>query len=114
MGQRGAPGPRGIQGPPGEPGEPGSLITYSVTSTVSQGTGGLLVAEATCDLGDVVTGGGFDTTGTILVSIGSGGEPPHLHGVRWLDQGSDAPAVLTTFAVCADSIPLHRVAGTLP
>jgi hypothetical protein len=52
---------------------------------VSQGTGGLLVAEAACDQGDVVTGGGFDTTGTILASIGSGGEPPTAWRA-WLDQ----------------------------
>ena len=113
VGQRGEQGPHGVQGPPGEPGEPGSLVTYSVTATVSEGSGGLLAAEASCDQGDVVTGGGFDTTGTILVSIGSGGEPPT--GWRAVAKpGPDEPARLTAFAICADSLPTHRAAGTLP
>lgn len=106
----GEPGPRGAQGPRGEPGEPGSLVTYAVTSTVSESSGGLLVAEAPCDQGDVVTGGGFDTTGLILVSIGGGGDPP----TSWravAKPGDDELAQLTAYAICADSPPMRATEG---
>ena len=110
-GPQGEPGPRGPQGPKGNPGEPGTLQTYAVTQTETGPGGGLLVAEAMCDAGDVVTGGGFDTDRVILASVGNGGDPPT--GWRTVARsGPDEPITLTAYAICADSPPMRAPAGS--
>jgi hypothetical protein len=103
-GARGEAGEPGIRGPRGAAGAPGpaGTRTYAVTATTQGGDGRLLVVDATCREGDVATGGGFETTGTILQSMGE----PVLAPRGWRAvavAGVDVESVLTVQAICTPS-----------
>ncbi|MFC5835752.1 hypothetical protein [Nonomuraea insulae] len=53
-GRKGDTGPRGPQGEKGEPGGGGTYVTYTDTGSIGGSSG-----TASCDKGDLVTGGGF-------------------------------------------------------
>jgi hypothetical protein len=100
-GETGETGPPGVQGPAGADGAPAPSVTstYAVTATAEGADGRLLVADASCRTGDVATGGGFETTGTILQSMGE----PLLAPRGWRAvalAGSDVTSVLTVQAIC--------------
>jgi hypothetical protein len=100
-GERGAAGPAGAQGLPGTDGAPGPLgaSTYAVSATTSGADGRLLVVDAWCREGDVATGGGFETSGTILQSMGE----PVLAPRGWRAvalAGLDVTSELTVQAIC--------------
>ena len=64
--------------------------------------GRLLVVDAVCRDGDVATGGGFDTTGTILQSMGE----PVLSPRGWRAvalAGIDGSTELTVQAICTST-----------
>lgn len=103
-GQQGPAGPRGPAGPGGAPGEPIEFTTYAVSQSTSGSEGRLLTVEAMCDSGDPATGGGFETDGTILASLGIGEASPT--GWRSIALASDTETTtLAAFVVCADLEP---------
>jgi hypothetical protein len=70
-----------------------------VTATSQGSDGQLLVVDAQCRAGDVATGGGFDTTGTILQSMGE----PLLAPRGWRAvavAAEEETSTLTAMAVC--------------
>ena len=57
----GPPGPQGDPGPQGEPGSPGFLRTYTHAESFTIPVGESKYVIASCDPGDLATGGGFLT-----------------------------------------------------
>lgn len=102
-GPDGPRGPRGDEGPPGPPGADLELATYALSASTEGGDGRLLVADVACDVGDVATGGGFETDGRILASLGIGGDRPT--GWRAVAEAVLDPTVLTAYVICADLDP---------
>jgi hypothetical protein len=100
-GERGDPGADGDRGPRGAAGGDGpqATSTYAVTAT-TEGTGGqLLVVDAQCRAGDVATGGGFETTGAMLQSMGE----PLLAPRGWRAvamAATDETSTLTVMTIC--------------
>lgn len=103
-GRDGQQGQTGPQGPAGADGDPGSVRTYTVQAAGSI-DGARFVALAACDPGDTVLGGGFETDGVILASIGDGSDT--LTGWRAEADAASASS-LTVSVVCSDRAPLHR------
>jgi hypothetical protein len=66
-----------------------------------------MASEALCDPGDVATGGGFLTNGTILASGVGGGGAAQGWRSEARDDGQGASGVKTT-VVCVDNPPLRR------
>jgi hypothetical protein len=60
-GQQGPQGPRGARGPQGDHGLVGGYIRSSILLTIPAGADGSIFAS--CDDGDLATGGGFSTSG---------------------------------------------------
>jgi hypothetical protein len=119
-GQRGQRGPRGEAGPPGQPGEQGpagpagaalELQTYAALAATSGSGGALLQVMAACDEGDLATGGGFETDGLILASLGIG--EPSPTGWQAMAQANDEATSLSASVICADLPPL-RVGAVEP
>lgn len=120
-GAKGARGKRGPQGKSGEAGTPGQagpkgapgadleLQTYSVTESVSGAEERLLQVVAICDAGDLATGGGFETDGIILASIGIGTDDPS--GWQAIGQANPEDTALSAYVICADLKPLHQETG---
>ena len=115
-GPRGPRGRAGITGPSGPPGEAGprgpagpplEFNTYALTATTAGDARQLLTAEASCDAGDLATGGGFETDGTVLASIGSGGDPPTAWRAAAQAQDGTVATTLSVYVVCADLPPLR-------
>jgi hypothetical protein len=104
-GRDGAAGATGPAGDPGQPGAPGTLIAYAVTSLGAPRSDGSLVAEATCDPGDVVLGGGFETDGVVRSSLAFG--DPVLVGWRAVARAA-VGTTLSVNVVCSDAEPLHE------
>jgi hypothetical protein len=97
-GEAGLPGPQGLAGPDGAAG-PRGTSSYAVSVTTSGADGRLLVADARCREGDAATGGGFETSGTILQSMGE----PVLAPRGWRAvalAGVDVASELTVQAIC--------------
>jgi hypothetical protein len=94
VGPKGDTGPRGAQGPALE------LVTYSVSASTSGEAGRLMTVSASCDEGDLATGGGFDTDGTILASVGVGGSSPT--GWQAIALAGEEASEVTVQAICAD------------
>lgn len=108
-GRDGADGQAGSKGPKGAPGTPGTVAAYTLSSDATLGEDGLLVAEARCDEGDVVIGGGFETDGAVRSSLAFG--EPMLEGWRVVAlPGSSMRLVVDV--VCSDVEPAHGGAGT--
>jgi len=117
-GVKGAKGKRGAKGKPGEAGAPGQtgakgasaadleLRTYSVTESILGAEERLLQVVAMCDEGDLTTGGGFETDGIILASIGVGADDPS--GWQAIAQANPEDTTLSAYVICADLKPLHR------
>jgi len=103
VGADGKQGKTGPQGADGAEGDPSSVRTYTVVAGGSI-AGDRLVALADCDAGDAVLGGGFETDGVILTSIGDGAET--LTGWRAEADAASASS-LTARVVCSDLDPLH-------
>ena len=105
-GERGEQGPLGATGSRGEAGADGALHTYTVTVAGDGVTA--LSAQAGCDAGDVATGGGFLTNGTILASLDLSEE--ELEG--WLatatQQEPEVELGTKGHVVCVDNPPLRR------
>jgi hypothetical protein len=104
QGKRGARGTSGSQGTTGVGGASGprAHVTYPSSATTSGSAGRLLVAEASCRPGDLATGGGFATEGTIISSMSIGGDSPT--GWRALAlSDEEAETSLTVMAVCTGS-----------
>jgi hypothetical protein len=79
-------------------------VTYPSSATTTGSGGRLLAVEASCRSGDLATGGGFDTDGIILSSMGIGGDSPT--GWRALAlSDEDVETRLTVMAVCTGSAP---------
>lgn len=109
-GQRGQRGPRGEQGEPGAPGLRGAagvpgprvMRSYAVSASTEGSDGRLLVVDARCRDGDVATGGGFETSGTILQSMGE----PLLAPRGWRAVALSTPdgsSELTVQAICTST-----------
>src|SRR4029079_11009844 len=91
--------------PPGPDGAPGTVSAYSVSGSASLDAAGDLVAEARCDPGDAVLGGGFETDSLIRSSVAFG--EPTLEGWRAVAL-PDAATRLTVDVICSDAAPRHR------
>lgn len=102
-GNVGDTGPRGEAGPRGAPGADLRLRTYTATARTTGSDGQLMQAQASCDAGDLATGGGFETEGLILASLGVGSPSP----TEWqaVAQANDEPTTLSAYVVCADLPP---------
>jgi hypothetical protein len=72
------------------------------------GEDGTLQAEARCDVGDVVLGGGFETDGVVRSSLAFG--EPRLEGWRVVAR-PDGGTRLVVNVVCSDVEPLHEGAA---
>jgi hypothetical protein len=73
-----------------------------VSASTAGADGRLLVVDARCRTGDVATGGGFETTGTILQSMGE----PVLAPRGWRAvalAAPDAESILTVQSICTPS-----------
>ena len=105
-GQQGKTGSDGERGPAGPAGADLKLRTYSVTEHTTGAGERLLQATATCDADDVATGGGFETDGLILASIGVGG----ASATGWLAvaQANPEETALAAFVICADLGKRHQ------
>jgi hypothetical protein len=100
-GEAGVDGERGPRGADGKPG-PSGTRTYAVTASTEGADGRLLVVDAQCRDGDVATGGGFETNGTILQSMGE----PVLDPRGWRAvavAGIDDTTELTVQVICTAS-----------
>lgn len=102
-GNDGATGPRGETGPRGAPGADLKLRTYTATAETSGSAGQLMQALADCDPGDLATGGGFETDGLILASLGVG--TPSPAGWQAVAQANDEATTLSSYVICADLPP---------
>jgi hypothetical protein len=102
VGPDGRAGEDGAMGAPGQDGAPGSVSAYDVSGSASLDAAGNLVAEARCDLGDAVLGGGFETDGVVRSSLALG--EPTLEGWRVVAL-PDATSTLTVSVVCSDAAP---------
>jgi hypothetical protein len=102
-GPDGQQGKTGAQGPAGTDGDPSSVRTYTVEA-IGSIAGDRLVALADCDAGDAVLGGGFETDGVILTSIGDGAET--LTGWR-AEADAGSATSLSANVICSDRAPLH-------
>ncbi len=101
-GADGKDGKNGLRGPVGPPGQQGSALdvqTYVVTAAAGE-SGGSLTASVSCEEGDLATGGGFETDGTIRTSLGSGSPSPT--GWRAATSAEDPGSSLKVHVVCAD------------
>jgi hypothetical protein len=104
-GEEGQPGATGAIGPRGERGQNGNLSTYAV-SAIADGPAGALAAEATCDSGDVATGGGFQASGPVSSSLGLDPEDgPQGWALTALGETEDAGG--KSYVVCVDNPPLR-------
>jgi hypothetical protein len=105
-GELGEQGTIGATGRSGATGADGTLHTYTVT-VAGDGTT-TVSAQTGCDAGDVVTGGGFLTNGTIFASLGLAEE--ELEG--WLvTAGVEDPDLeigAKSHVVCVDNPPLRQ------
>lgn len=122
QGPRGPRGERGGRGEPGEPGEqgpqgasgaagPSAGTTYAVTVSTQGAAGRLLVADAMCREGDLATGGGFETSGTILQSMGL----PVLTPRGWRAvalAGIDVTSELTVQVICTPATTSGSAVGS--
>lgn len=101
---------QGIQGAPGQPGadgDPGPAGTISATYVRTTNAGSAASATVTCDTGDIVTGGGANSNGT-LVDV-------YPYTVGFPNPPSDVPigyaatrsggSSLTVYVICADATP---------
>jgi hypothetical protein len=104
-GRVGRDGADGARGPSGSAGRPATVRTYAIESEVIETIDGRLVAEARCDAGDAVLGGGFDTNGTVQSSFGFG--EPALTGWRATALAT-ADTSLVSRVICSDRTPLHE------
>jgi hypothetical protein len=106
-GQTGAAGARGVDGASGPAGPAIEFSTYALTAGTHGSARQLLTAQISCDEGDAATGGGFETDGSVLASIGTGGDTPT--GWRAVAQAQDGsePSALSVYVVCADMAPLR-------
>lgn len=113
QGDRGREGPRGragqdgedgVQGPPGVDGAPGTVQAYTVSSAGALEVSGSLVAEARCDDGDAVLGGGFESDAVMRSSLAFG--EPRLEGWRAIAR-PDSGTTLVVSVVCSDLGPRH-------
>jgi hypothetical protein len=100
----GATGRRGREGPQGPPGVLGfSTVASNPVSVPGGGSSGS--ASATCDSGDVVTGGGFEAVGAAFffaeVSAPTGADTWTVTGKNFTGTAID----LIAYAVCADVTP---------
>jgi hypothetical protein len=106
-GDQGPQGPAGPSGPAGPQGPPGVLGFYTVASSPVSvpGAGSVGSAAATCDPGDSVTGGGFETVGAAIffadVSAPTGTDTWTVTGKNFAGTAID----LIAHAVCADETP---------
>jgi hypothetical protein len=111
-GERGDPGTDGQRGPRGAAGAAGprATSTYAVTATTEGSGGQLLVVDAQCRAGDVATGGGFETTGTMLQSMGEPLLAPR--GWRAVAMAAvDETSTLTAMAICTPTGASSRTAS---
>ena len=113
QGSTGPQGPTGAQGPVGPQGPPGVLGFYTRTATLLLVAGVTVTTEsASCDAGDVVTGGGYQFPQQIV--FGGPGSATSLHITDSRPDGADGWLVttvnqtgqpsleLTVYVVCAD------------
>ena len=116
-GPRGDRGPRGRSGVPGSPGEPGDrgprgpagsegeLNTYAVISAPSSGTA-VVMTDATCDEGDVASGGGFQADAAVLASLDLTEDELEGWSAELFGDGGDLVSG-KTYVVCVDLPPLR-------
>ena len=104
-GRIGETGPQGERGPQGRRGAQEPMVVVYTMAGSSEGSGGrLMVAEASCRAGDVLTGGGFTTTGTLVGSTPLGGQTPTgWRALALADESSTS--VVEAHAVCLDMRP---------
>jgi collagen triple helix repeat protein len=109
IGPRGIPGPRGQQGAQGQQGPPGVLGFYTNVEDMSGNLNAGITRgdDATCDTGDVATGGGFQNASnppmTLERSNPIGEDGWHVE----ITNDTAAPVSLTAqvFVRCADITP---------
>jgi hypothetical protein len=118
-GPQGSQGPRGARGPQGDPGIVGGYVRSSILLTIPAGADGSVFAS--CDDDDLVTGGGFSTSGepgTLLVYDARPDDPaesevedgveaawlPSIYRVRAINDTSRDGA-LQAWVMCADLAP---------
>jgi hypothetical protein len=105
-GDDGETGPKGETGPQGPPGPTIEFTTYAVAASTTGSDGRLMTVTASCDEGDLATGGGFETDGIILASIGRGSPSPTGWQAIAL-ASADEPSELTASVICADLDPVR-------
>jgi hypothetical protein len=98
-GEDGLPGPPGEQGPPGPP---GVLGFYTRTAGFNAAPYQAVNLYATCDTGDVVTGGGFSASQPVDWT-----NSWPIPDSTWYVAGTNGPRAqwLYAHAVCADMTP---------
>ena len=87
------------------------LVTYVVSASTTGSEGRLMTVSAACDEGDLATGGGFETDGLILASLGQGSPSPT--GWQAIALASDeGTSGLQVQVICADLGARHGKAGS--
>jgi hypothetical protein len=92
-------------GPAGQPGPAGSVSATYVRSSTSTGT-----AQANCDSGDIVTGGGGSAAFAALeaaypVVAFSFPNPPSDVPIGYLAESTSSTGQVTAYVVCAEAAP---------
>jgi hypothetical protein len=99
QGVEGAPGQRGADGAPGPAG--------SITATYMRhniGTTGNIAATVTCDTGDIVTGGGANSDGTLVDVYPYAAEVLGDIPIGYVARRSGGSS-LTVYVICVDATP---------
>ena len=110
-GNNGNNGARGATGSSGPRGPMANLVTYSVSASTSGSDGRLMTISASCDDGDFALGGGFETDGIILASLGQGAPSPTSWQAIAL-ASTDETSELRVQVICADLGAKHKRAGS--
>jgi hypothetical protein len=83
--------------------------TYTLSATSDEDSE-LLLAQSSCDPGDVMTGGGFITSGILETSSGQfSGSPTGWRATA--DRRPDGPSSLKTQTICYDLPPLRAASA---
>ncbi len=100
MGKTGPVGPKGDTGKTGPQGGPASYYTVESSSAKTTSSTKQVGATASCDEGDLATGGGFRVSATDMRPLVS--EPNGTSAWSVRGQGESSGAVIIGYVICAD------------
>lgn len=108
QGSQGPAGPQGAQGPKGSPGPLGAPLTgYAVSAEAEAFPGVVTVVKATCEPGDLLSGGYCSHPTRLLTTGGPLGADTDEEPTTWECQATivspDVPSlVVTAYAICLE------------